>query len=83
MQDGLSCKALHLTFFDRFENSYLNQSSLSHLAMLSLYLGQVTWLHRIPAGWKLLALALASVLLLPVTHLWVLAGATFLLLLSG
>jgi biotin transport system permease protein len=46
--------------------------------MLSLYLGQVTWLHRIPAGGKLLALALASVLLLPVTHLWVLAGATLL-----
>jgi biotin transport system permease protein len=46
--------------------------------MLSLYLGQVTWLHRMPAGWKLLALALASVLLLPVTHLWVLAGSTLL-----
>ena len=44
--------------------------------MLSLYLGQVTWLHRIHAGWTLLALASASVVLLPVINLWVLAGAT-------
>ncbi len=45
--------------------------------MLSLYLSQPrpSWLHRIAAGYKLLALAVASVLLLPITQAWPLALA--------
>ena len=43
--------------------------------MLSLYLSQSSWLHRIPAGFKLVMLAGASVMLLPVTRLDLL-GAT-------
>ncbi|MGA0984904.1 MAG: CbiQ family ECF transporter T component, partial [Burkholderiaceae bacterium] len=43
--------------------------------MLSLYLSQPSWLHRIPASNKLAMLAGASVMLLPVTQLDLL-GAT-------
>jgi biotin transport system permease protein len=43
--------------------------------MLSLYLSQPSWLHRIPAGYKLVMLAGASVMLLPITRLDLL-GAT-------
>jgi biotin transport system permease protein len=43
--------------------------------MLSLYLAQPSWLHRVPAGAKLLALLLASLLLLPAKDLWVLGMA--------
>ena len=43
--------------------------------MLSLYLSQPSWLHRIPASNKLAMLAGASVMLLPVTRLDLL-GAT-------
>ena len=45
--------------------------------MLSLYLSQPrpSWLHRMAAGYKLLALAVASVLLLPITQAWPLALA--------
>lgn len=38
--------------------------------MISLYLGQQTWLHRVPAGAKLALLAVSSVALFPVQHWW-------------
>lgn len=38
--------------------------------MISLYIAQKSWLHRCPAGFKLFALILLSVLLYPVSHLW-------------
>lgn len=34
--------------------------------MISLYISRMTWLHRLPAGAKLVLLALASLLVLPV-----------------
>jgi len=43
--------------------------------MFSLYLAQPTWLHRLAAGWKLTALALISLMVLPVTSLWLLVAA--------
>ncbi len=43
--------------------------------MISLYIAERTWLHRIPAGWKLLALAAATILILPQDNPLVLAGA--------
>lgn len=43
--------------------------------MLSLYLSQPSWLHRIPAGTKLLSLVFASVLLLPAEQFWILGLA--------
>jgi biotin transport system permease protein len=43
--------------------------------MLSLYLAQPSWLHRIAAGAKLLVLLLASLLLLPTKDFWVLSMA--------
>ena len=46
--------------------------------MLSLYLSRVTWLHRIPAEWKLVSLAIASVALLPTQSATVLMVATVL-----
>jgi biotin transport system permease protein len=42
--------------------------------MLSLYISSSTWLHAVPAGLKLTALAAASVLLLPATELGWLFG---------
>ena len=46
--------------------------------MLSLYISSPTWLHRMPAGLKLTALAVASVLLLPATELgWLLSACVF------
>jgi biotin transport system permease protein len=45
--------------------------------MLTLYISQPTWLHARPAGQKLLALAVTSVGLLPISHLPV-AGAALL-----
>ena len=50
--------------------------------MLSLYLSQTSWLHRLPAGLKLFALVFASVLLLPTTHLGMLATGLGLSLLA-
>ncbi|WP_409525538.1 energy-coupling factor transporter transmembrane component T family protein [Nitrincola sp. MINF-07-Sa-05] len=41
--------------------------------MISLYLGQQSWLHRQPAGFKLLILAAISIALYPVINLWLLA----------
>jgi len=46
--------------------------------MLSLYLSQATWLHRIPAGWKLVSLAIASIALLPTQSAAMLMVATVL-----
>jgi biotin transport system permease protein len=43
--------------------------------MLTLYIGQPTWLHAKPAGQKLLALAVTSVGLLPVTDLAIASAA--------
>jgi biotin transport system permease protein len=43
--------------------------------MLTLYISQVTWLHTRPAGQKLLALALTSVGLLPVSDLAIASAA--------
>ncbi|MBS7552354.1 energy-coupling factor transporter transmembrane protein EcfT [Ancylobacter dichloromethanicus] len=37
--------------------------------MISLYLPQRTWLHAVPAGWKLLALALISLIAAPLDSL--------------
>lgn len=42
--------------------------------MISLYLAERTWLHAIPAGWKLLALALISLAVAPFDSLPLLAG---------
>jgi biotin transport system permease protein len=45
--------------------------------MLTLHISQNTWLHARPAGQKLLALALASIGLLPISS-WPLAGVALL-----
>ena len=42
--------------------------------MLAASLGSRTWLHRVPAGWKLLALAACSVFFFQVTAWWGLAA---------
>jgi len=41
--------------------------------MISLYISQKTWLHRVPAGVKLLALAVFSILVLPIGNVLSLA----------
>lgn len=41
--------------------------------MISLYLPERTWLHTVPAGWKLLALALISLIAAPLESLLVMA----------
>ena len=41
--------------------------------MISLYISQKTWLHRVPAGAKLLALAMFSILVLPIGNVLFLA----------
>lgn len=41
--------------------------------MISLYISQSTWLHKWPAGAKLLILAACSIAVLPVDDWWVLA----------
>ena len=43
--------------------------------MLSLYLSHPSWLHRLPASSKLIALVIASVLLLPMQHLGLLTAS--------
>ncbi|TYC72260.1 energy-coupling factor transporter transmembrane protein EcfT [Stappia sp. BW2] len=43
--------------------------------MMSVYLQGNSWAHRLPAGLKLLAIALASLLLLQYTSFWVLLPA--------
>lgn len=43
--------------------------------MLSLYLSHPTWLHRLPASSKLIALVIASAVLLPMQHLGVLTAS--------
>ena len=40
--------------------------------MISLYIAQPSWLHRLPAGLKLLVLLVASLALLPVSNPWAL-----------
>ncbi len=47
-------------------------------AMLSLYISQDTWLHGVPAGWKLGILAVSSVALLPTENAAVLMVTTVL-----
>ncbi|WP_454683249.1 energy-coupling factor transporter transmembrane component T family protein [Ancylobacter moscoviensis] len=42
--------------------------------MISLYLSGRTWLHAIPAGWKLIALALVSLTVAPFDSLPLMAG---------
>lgn len=42
--------------------------------MISLYLAERTWLHAIPAGWKLLALAFISIAVAPFDSLPLMAG---------
>lgn len=42
--------------------------------MISLYLTQRTWAHEVPAGWKLLALALVSLIVTPFDSLPLMAG---------
>lgn len=39
--------------------------------MISIYLQGNSWAHRLPAGWKLLAVALASLVLFQVVSVWV------------
>ena len=41
--------------------------------MISLYISQKTWLHRVPASVKLLALAAISIVVLPVGNVLFLA----------
>jgi biotin transport system permease protein len=43
--------------------------------MLNLYISPQTWLHRVPAGLKLTALALTSILLLPVNGVYLLGAS--------
>lgn len=43
--------------------------------MISLYHPGHTWLHDMPAGWKLLLLALASLFLVPLQQVMILSGA--------
>lgn len=50
--------------------------------MLSLYISSTTWLHGVPAGFKLLVLALTSVLLLPADDVGLL-GASCLAFTAG
>lgn len=50
--------------------------------MLSLYLSHPTWLHRLPASAKLIALVVASVLLLPLHHLGLLTASAALALVA-
>ncbi|MCD8512133.1 MAG: energy-coupling factor transporter transmembrane protein EcfT [Nitrincola sp.] len=38
--------------------------------MISLYISHPSWMHRVPAGLKLLSLMLISITLFPVTYLW-------------
>ncbi|MDF2997640.1 MAG: cobalt transport protein [Xanthobacteraceae bacterium] len=42
--------------------------------MISLYLAQRTWAHEVPAGWKLAALALVSLLVTPFDSLPLMVG---------
>jgi len=42
--------------------------------MISLYLAERTWLHAVPAGWKLLALAVISLAVAPFDSLALMAG---------
>lgn len=49
--------------------------------MISLYLPERTWLHAIPAGWKLAALALISLLIAPLENVAVM-GALILAVLA-
>lgn len=42
--------------------------------MISLYLAQRTWMHDVPAGWKLAALALLSLLVTPFDNLPMMAA---------
>lgn len=39
--------------------------------MISVYLKGDSWAHRMPAGWKLLTVALGSLLLFQVTAIWI------------
>lgn len=48
--------------------------------MISLYLPGRTWLHAVPAGWKLLALALVSLAVAPSDSLALMAGLVALVL---
>lgn len=50
--------------------------------MLSLYISSPTWLHHVPAGFKLVVLALTSALLLPADNI-VLLGASCLVFTAG
>ncbi len=43
--------------------------------MMSLYLAQISWLHRLPAGLKLTCLAITTVMLYPVKDMWVITAA--------
>ena len=43
--------------------------------MMSLYLAQISWLHRIPAGLKLFCLAIATVMLYPIKEVWIISSA--------
>ena len=43
--------------------------------MMSVYLQGNSWAHRMPAGLKLLAVAVASLLLLRYTSFWILLPA--------
>lgn len=42
--------------------------------MISLYIAHQSWLHRLPAGLKLLVLLVASLALLPVSNPWALSA---------
>lgn len=49
--------------------------------MISLYLSQSSWIHRLPAGLKLMLLVLSSIVLYPIEHpLW---HSLFLLIVMG
>ncbi|MBN9673026.1 energy-coupling factor transporter transmembrane component T family protein [Roseibium aggregatum] len=50
--------------------------------MIPVYLPLDSWAHRVPAGFKLVILALSSVLLFQVVSVWVAAGAFLTVLLA-
>jgi len=50
--------------------------------MIPVYLPLESWAHRVPAGFKLVLLALSSILLFQVTSVWIVSGALLAVLLA-
>lgn len=50
--------------------------------MISLFVYRDTWLHRLPAGFKLSGLAISSVVLYPISEAWMLLPVLVLVVLG-